>query len=28
VHAGQVTYQAVADAFGLESIDPASVVGS
>ncbi|MDQ7728179.1 alanine dehydrogenase [Halomonas sp. SpR8] len=27
VHAGQVTYQAVADAFGLESSDPASVVG-
>jgi len=27
VHAGQVTYQAVADAFGLESSNPASVVG-
>lgn len=27
VHAGQVAYQAVADAFGLESSDPASVVG-
>ncbi|MYL22254.1 alanine dehydrogenase [Halomonas alkaliantarctica] len=27
VHNGQVTYQAVADAFGLESVDPASVVG-
>ena len=26
VHAGQVTYQAVADAFGLESSHPASVV--
>ncbi|WP_372373677.1 alanine dehydrogenase [Vreelandella venusta] len=26
VHNGQVTYQAVADAFGLNSIDPASVV--
>jgi len=26
VHDGQVTYQAVADAFGLESVDPASLV--
>ena len=28
VHAGQVTYPAVAEAFGLESINPAHVVGT
>ncbi|MBF8222654.1 alanine dehydrogenase [Halomonas sp. 328] len=27
VHQGQVTYAAVAEAFGLESVDPASLVG-
>ena len=27
VHHGQVTYAAVAEAFGLESVDPASLVG-